>query len=136
MNGGIGDVTSVYGLFYGCSLLTTIIGLSFKSVNASVSEMFTGCSALTDCKYDGTLYVTGIDLSPCSSLSAESLYTWVASLYDWEANSESKTSTSTTHTLTMSQTQIDAVRSYVGDNGESGESAYLLALEKGWDITS
>ena len=135
-HGGIGDVANVERLFSDCTALTTITGLSFKSVTCISLNMFLNCTALTDCKYEGTLYMSGISLSPCTNLSAESLYSWVSALYDWKTNSEGKTTTSTSHVLTLSESQIESLRSYTGDNGESGESAYLLALEKGWDITS
>ena len=136
LRGGIGDVTSVEHLFADCTALTTITGLSFKSVTCTSLNMFLNCTALTDCKYEGTLYMSGISLSPCTNLSAESLYSWVSALYDWKTNSEGKTTTSTSHVLTLSESQIESLKSYTGDNGESGESAYVLALEKGWDITS
>ena len=135
LHGGIGDVASVEHLFADCTALTTITGLSFKSVTCTSLNMFLNCTALTDCKYEGTLYMSGISLSPCTNLSAESLYSWVSALYDWKTNSEGKTTTSTSHVLTLSESQIESLRSYTGDNGESGESAYVLALEKGWDIT-
>ena len=136
LHGGIGDVASVEHLFADCTALTTITGLSFKSVMCTSLNIFLNCTALTDCKYEGTLYMSGISLSPCTNLSAESLYSWVSALYDWKTNSDGKTTTSISHVLTLSESQIESLRSYTGDNGESGESAYVLALEKGWDITS
>lgn len=75
-----------------------------------------------------------MNLQLAKMLSAESLYSWVKALYDWETNEEGKTTDDEDHVLYMSAAQQQALTDYTGENGENGEDAYLEAIAKGWTI--
>lgn len=151
LDGGLASLRQAAEIFAGCKALTTIVGLTLPSLYLTVADygyngetlfskvaknLFTGCSSLTDCELGGTLYKSGIDLRPCAKLSARSIYTWVAALYDWGGNPEGKTTDDTDHTLYLTDAQQTTLMDYAGDDGESGEEAYLTALDRGWTISA
>lgn len=136
-------------MFGGCKMLREVVGLDLSALYLTRKDIgyqpyfenitgyaFTRCTSLTDCELGGTLYKSGIDLRPCVKLSARSLYTWVNALYDWSNNPEEKTTDDTDHTLYLTDAQQTTLMDYAGDDGESGEDAYLAALDKGWTISA
>lgn len=147
----------MYRLFNGCILLKSVTGLDLSGValtmddllNANigittngveesfsivVQYLFYNCNSLTDCRLSGILYKSGVNLQLAKMLSAESLYSWVKALYDWETNEEGKTTDDEDHVLYMSASQQQTLTDYSGENGENGEDAYLEAIAKGWTI--
>lgn len=121
---------------FSCSVsLERIVNLRLDSATDVVHLLY-HCTSLTDCELGGTLYKSGVDLRLCTKLSARSLYTWVNALYDWSNNPEEKTTNDTNHTLYLTDAQQTTLMGYAGDDGESGEDAYLAALDKGWTISA
>ena len=145
-------------LFNGCILLKSVTGLDLSGLALTVDDLlnanigistsgaaeeafsivvrnlFYNCNSLSDCRLSGILYKSGVNLQLAKMLSAESLYSWVKSLYDWETNEEGKTTDDEDHVLYMSAAQQQALTDYTGENGENGEDAYLEAISKGWTI--
>ena len=147
----------MYRMFNGCISLKSVTGLDLSCValtkgdllkvnpgmNASaqkenfsivVQYLFYNCNSLSDCRLSGTLYKSGVNLRQAMMLSAESLYSWMKALYDWETNEEGKTTDDEDHVLYMSAAQQQALTDYTGEDGENGEDAYLEAIAKGWTI--
>lgn len=137
------------GMFDGCEMLRDVVGLDLSALRLTRKDIgyqpyfknitnyaFSDCVSLVDCELGGTLYKSGVDLRPCAKLSARSLYTWAAALYDWTSNPEGKATDDTDHTLYLTDAQQTTLMDYAGDDGESGEDAYLTALNRGWTISA
>ena len=147
----------MYKLFSDCILLKSVTGLDLSGLALTVDDLlnanigittngveesfsivvqylFYNCNSLTDCRLSGILYKSGVNLQLAKMLSAESLYSWVKALYDWETNEEGKTTDDEDHVLYMSASQQQTLTDYSGENGENGEDAYLEAIAKGWTI--
>ena len=157
MHGMTRQALQMYKLFNGCILLKSVTGLDLsglaltvddllnanigistsgaaESFSIVVQNLFYNCNSLSDCRLSGILYKSGVNLKLAKMLSAESLYSWVKALYDWETNEEGKTTDDEDHVLYMSAAQQQALTDYTGENGENGEDAYLEAIAKGWTI--
>ena len=157
LHGMTRQAVHMYRLFNGCILLKSVTGLDLSGVALTVDDLlnanigittngaeesfsivvqylFYGCNSLSDCRLSGILYKSGVNLKLAKMLSAESLYSWVKALYDWETNEEGKTTDDEDHVLYMSAAQQQALTDYTGENGENGEDAYLEAISKGWTI--
>ena len=155
--GGAASMADADKMFYNCAALKSVKGLDLSGLILSQSEIaessaltaavieqifsritastFYACSLLEECELSGTLYKSGINLRPCVKLSAKSLYTWVAALYDWATNADGKTTDDTDHVLYMTAAQQETLLAYSGDGGESGETAYTNAVDRGWTIS-
>ena len=155
------NIHSFSYFIYNCTSLTSVTGLDLSNAFLSVDEVkqvaaannvtltdadaenvyrttsWMGCTQtntkLTNMPLQGTLYRSGFSIAS-SPLTAESLYTWFAALYDWTNNPEAKTTDDTKHTLTVNATSLANMQEYVPDNGVSGEEIHLQAIEKGWAI--
>ena len=157
LHGMTRQVVHMYRLFNGCILLKSVTGLDLSGVALTVDDLlnanigittsgaeesfsivvqylFYGCNSLSDCRLSGILYKSGVNLKLAKMLSAESLYSWVKALYDWETNKDGKTTDDEDHVLYMSESQQQTLTDYTGENGENGEDAYLEAIAKGWTI--
>ena len=148
---------------YNCTSLTSVTGLDLSNAFLSVDEVkqvaaannitisdadaetvyrqtsWMGCTKtnkkLTNMPLQGTLYRSGFSIASCP-LTAESLYTWFAALYDWTNNPEAKTTDDTTHTLTVNATSLANMKAYTPTGGLSGEAIYEQALDRGWIIAT
>lgn len=155
--GGTSKMFDACNAFYACNALKIVEGLDLSGLCLTKSEIaaasiltetlveqifsritastFYNCKALEECELSGTLYKSGMNLRPCASLSARSLYTWVAALYDWTTNAEDKTTDDADHVLYMTAAQQETLLTYSGDSGESGETAFASSVERGWTIS-
>lgn len=144
--GGTAMATSAYAMFDGCASLASVSGLDLSGlkikfgVNDVTHEMglgrlLAGCPVLTDCRLSGTLYKGGLDLRGAPLLDAPSLLSFAAALYDWDADPDGVETSDTEFVVYMSPAQQEALRAYDLGGGE-GESAYLSALERGWQIVN
>ena len=148
---------------YNCTSLTSVTGLDLSNAFLSVDEVkqvaaankvpitdaeaetvyrqtsWLGCSRtntkLTNMPLQGTLYRSGFSIASCP-LTAESLYTWFVTLYDWTNNPEAKTTDATTPTLTVNATSLANMKAYTPTEGLSGEAIYEQALDRGWTIAT
>ena len=157
LHGMTRQAVQMYKLFNGCILLKSVTGLDLSGLALTVDDLlnanigistsgaeeafsvvvqnlFYNCNSLSDCRLSGILYKSGVNLKLAKMLSAESLYSWVKALYDWETNEEGKTTDDEDHVLYMSASQQQTLTDYTGENGENGEDAYLEAIAKGWTI--
>lgn len=158
LHGMTRQALQMYRLFNGCILLKSVTGLDLSGVSLTVDDLlnanigititngaeesfslvvqslFYNCNSLSDCRLSGILYKSGVNLQLAKRLSAESLYSWVKALYDWNTNEEGKTTDDKDHVLYMSAAQQQALTDYTGEDGENGEDAYLEAIAKGWTI--
>ena len=157
LHGMTRQAVQMYKLFNGCILLKSVTGLDLSGLALTVDDLlnanigistsgaeeafsvvvqnlFYNCNSLSDCRLSGILYKSRVNLKLAKMLSAESLYSWVKALYDWETNEEGKTTDDEDHVLYMSASQQQTLTDYTGENGENGEDAYLEAIAKGWTI--
>lgn len=134
-DGALRLAKNCHSMFSCQASLEKIVNLRLDAATDVVHLLY-DCVSLVDCELGGTLYKSGVDLRPCAKLSARSLYTWAAALYDWTSNPEGKTTDDTNHTLYLTDAQQTTLQDYTGDDGESGEDAYLTALDRGWTISA
>ena len=144
--GSFAVASSLLGIFYGCTKLKSIVGLRLSGLyldySTGVSEssyqqavLLSLPSSLTDCELQGTLYRSGFTLTGCPNLSAASLFSWVAALYDWETNSESKTTIDSDHTLYLTSEQLSTLEEYEGDGTMTGAEVIEQAISYGWNLS-
>lgn len=137
---------TMYSAFNLCSSLQSIDGLCLSGLYLDLSdgiteETYTNSnnlilpSSLVDCELQGTLYRSGLDLRNCTKLSAKSLFTWVAALYDWETNEESKTTIDLDHTLYLTASQQSTLEEYEGDGTKTGAEVIEQAIMYGWNLS-
>lgn len=142
--GGTAMATSAYAMFDNCPKLATVKGLDLSgmklkfgdndtTVKQGCGTALTSCPSLTSCVLLGTLYKGGLDLRGAPLLDAESLLSFASALYDWDADPDGVETSDTEFTLYMTAAQQETLRSYDLGGGE-GETAYLAALERGWQI--
>lgn len=129
-----------------CLSLARINGLCLAGVYLDLSSNITSetyltaiklslPSSLTDCELQGTLYRSGFTLVECPNLSAASLFSWVAALYDWETNEESKTTIDSDHTLYLTSAQLSTLEEYEGDGTKTGAEVIEQAITYGWNLS-
>ena len=119
-------------MFCFCRALVTVEGLNLSSLYLSASEIlsygdtqlnanetfavlvnytFRKCTSLVNCEITGTIYKSGIDLTDCTSLSKASLVSFLAALYNWDANVENKTTDDQSHVFIigdgLTETYVD-----------------------------
>ncbi len=132
--------------FKSCSSLQSIDGLCLSGLYLDLSDGITEetyvnsnvlalPSSLVDCELQGTLYRSGLDLRNCTKLSAKSLFTWVAALYDWETNEESKTTIDSEHILYLTASQQSTLEEYEGDGTKTGAEVIEQAIMYGWSLS-
>ena len=145
--GSLKENLTAYLMLNGCSKLTKIENFTLQGValtTASYSDSsayknaidFRPPSSLVDFEYSGTLYRSGVTLKNCPNLTAKSLFSWAAALYDWETNEENKTTSDTSHVLYMTADQQATLAAYEGDGTMTGQDAIDQATLYGWEINS
>ncbi len=144
--GSFAVAQSLYGIFSGCTKLKSVVGLQLSGLyldySSGVSESnyqkavnLSLPSVLTDCELQGTLYRSGLSLTNCPNLSAASLFSWVAALYDWETNPESKTTIDADHTLYITSTQLSTLEEHEGNGTMTGAEVIEQAMAYGWNLS-
>ncbi len=132
--------------FKSCSSLQSIDGLCLSGLYLDLSDGITEDtyiyainlylpSSLVDCELQGTLYRSGLDLRNCTKLSTKSLFTWVAALYDWETNEESKTTIDSERILYLTASQLSTLEEYEGDGTKTGAEVIEQAIMYGWNLS-
>ena len=138
---------TAYLMLSGCSKLTKVENFTLEGVALTAASYtdtsayknaidFRPPSSLVDFEYSGTLYRSGVTLKNCPNLTAKSLFSWAAALYDWETNSESLTTDDTSHVLYMTAAQQATLAAYEGDGTMTGQDAIDQATLYGWEINS
>lgn len=145
-DGSFVNTTTFQNIFANCNSLKSITGLCLSNVYLDKSTNITDLyyrqaillslpSSLTDCELQGTLYRSGFTLTNCPNLSAASLFSWVAALYDWETNEESKTTIDSDHTLYLTSAQLSTLEEYEGDGTMTGAEVIEQAMTYGWNLS-
>ena len=138
---------TAYLMLSGCSKLTkvenfTLEGVALTAASYTDSSAYKNAidfrppSSLVDFEYVGTLYRSGVTLKNCPNLTAKSLFSWAAALYDWETNSESLTTDDTEHVLYMTAAQQATLTAYEGDGTMTGEGVYEQLITYGWELSA
>lgn len=109
---------SFFCCFQNCTKLHTIEGIDLSSAK-NVNNMFSYCSALENITFNGVIKISGLNLSPCTALTHDSLMSAINALYDWA--SEGGTST---YTLTLGSTNL----------GKLTDAEKAIATQKGWTL--
>ena len=137
---------TAYLMLSGCSKLTkvenfTLQGVALTAASYTDSSAYKNAidfrppSSLVDFEYVGTLYRSGVTLKNCPNLTAKSLFSWAAALYDWETNSESLTTDDTEHVLYMTAAQQATLTAYEGDGTMAGEDVCEQLMSYGWELS-
>ena len=145
--GSLKENLTAYLMLSGCSKLTkvenfTLQGVALTTASYSDSSAYKNAidfrppSSLVDFEYSGTLYRSGVTLKNSPNLTAKSLFSWAAALYDWETNEENKTTSDTSHVLYMTAAQQATLAAYEGDGTMTGQDAIDQATLYGWEINS
>ena len=145
--GSLKENLTAYLMLSGCSKLTkvenfTLQGVALTTASYTDSSAYNNAidfrppSSLVDFEYSGTLYRSGVTLKNCPNLTAKSLFSWAAALYDWETNSESLTTDDTEHVLYMTAAQQATLIAYEGDGTMTGEEVYEQLITYGWELSA
>ena len=145
--GSLKENLTAYLMLSGCSKLTkvenfTLQGVALTTASYTDSSAYKNAidfrppSSLVDFEYSGTLYRSGVTLKNCPNLTAKSLFSWAAALYDWETNSESLTTDDTEHVLYMTAAQQSVLTAYEGDGTMTGEGVYEQLITYGWELSA
>lgn len=112
----LSGATNVSYLFSYCSNLATIDGITFPiSTSANVSNAFQGCSKLADItEVGGEIVINGLNFSPCSKLSHDSLMRIINALKK----------DGSTHSITFGTTNLNKLT----------DAEKAIAIEKGWSL--
>lgn len=110
---GSKDITSIQGIFNGCTNLVTILGTLNLNKCTNYSSAFANCSSLVDCPivnfgFGATTSSLTLDLSPCGNLDAATMIT------NMQTNNSGKTRILKLHPTVLaglSQTIIDLATS-------------------------
>lgn len=105
-------------MFAYCSDLHTIPVIDLSSAS-NLSTMFTDCGKLENITFNGVIKRTGLDLSPCSKLTHDSLMSAINALYDWKSNGGTST-----YKLTLGSTNLAKLT----------DAEKAIATEKGWTL--
>lgn len=104
------------GMFGLCMKAKTIEGIDVSSAT-SVITMFDLCSELENITFNGVIKVTGLDLSPCTKLTHDSLISAINALYDYASEG-----TTGTFNLILGAANLDKLT----------DDEKLIATNKGW----
>lgn len=110
--------TDFTSMFESCASIVTIAGINLSN-GLYLNYMFVGCKALENITFNGVIKKTGLDLSPCTKLTHDSLMSAINALYDWA--SEGSTST---YKLTLGYNNLN--------NLTDAEKA--IATQRGWTL--
>lgn len=146
MDGSFVNTTTYQNIFANCNSLKSIAGFCLSNAlldkSAGITDLYyqkaillSLPSSLTDCELQGTLYRSGFSLTNCPKLSAASLFSWVAALYDWETNEENKTTIDSDHTLYLTSAQLSTLEEYEGDGTKTGAEVIEQAITYGWNLS-
>lgn len=147
-DGSLVSALSFFSTFAYCKKIQSVVGLRLSGVcldlssgTIKTSENYQRAiqislpSSLIDCELQGTLYRSGFTLTGCPNLSAASLFSWVAALYDWETNEESKTTIDSDHTLYLTSEQLATLEEYEGDGTKTGAEVIEQVMSYGWNLS-
>lgn len=106
-------------MFSGCSQLVTVEGIDLTNNDSNYVGVFGSCYELQNITFYGYIKPSGLDLSPCTKLTHNSLMSAINALYDWA--SEGSTSP---YTLTLGSTNLAKLT----------DAEKAIATQKGWTL--
>lgn len=106
------------GMFGLCMKAKTIEGIDLSSAT-SVTTMFDLCSELENITFNGIIKITGLDLSPCTKLTHDSLMSAINALYDYASEG-----TTGTFKLILGSTNLAKLT----------DAEKAIATQKGWTL--
>ena len=106
------------GMFGMCMKAKTIEGIDLSSAT-SVISMFDLCSELENITFNGNIKITGLDLSPCTKLTHDSLMSAINALYDYVSEG-----TTGTFKLILGSTNLAKLT----------DAEKAIATQKGWTL--
>lgn len=86
----------------------------------NVTNIFYNCEKLRDLIIDGIIYISGIDLKRCTSLSHDSLMSVINALADYSSDTSG-----TTHSLVLGATNL----------AKLSDEEKAIATQKGWTLS-
>lgn len=113
-------------MFGTCYYLVTIEKLIVSENTKYQTSMFTGTKKLENITFEGTIANNGLDLSPCTKLSGESIVSVVEALSDTKSGLA----------VTLSQTAVDNMAFPItGNNGTYNSWTDLEQSKTNWTIS-
>lgn len=105
-------------MFADCPNLITIGGINLSNAT-SASNVFRGGKSLENITFNGVIKITGLDLSPCTKLTHDSLMSAINALYDYASEG-----TTGTFKLILGSTNLAKLT----------DAEKAIATQKGWTL--